>query len=48
MIYELILQPEAEQHLEELKKSGQKKILKKDSGFVFRTTDAPNYWHRAS
>lgn len=29
MIYELILQPEAEQHLEEWKKSGQKKILKK-------------------
>lgn len=29
MIYELILQPEAEQHLEEWKKSGKKKILKK-------------------
>lgn len=29
MIYELILQPEAEEHLEEWKKSGQKKILKK-------------------
>ncbi len=29
MIYELILLPEAEQHLEEWKKSGQKKILKK-------------------
>lgn len=29
MIYELILQPEAEQQLEEWKKSGQKKILKK-------------------
>ncbi len=29
MIYELILQPEAERHLEEWKKSGQKKILKK-------------------
>ncbi len=29
MIYELILQPEAVQHLEEWKKSGQKKILKK-------------------
>jgi toxin YoeB len=29
MIYELILQPEAEQHLKEWKKSGQKKILKK-------------------
>lgn len=29
MIYELILQPEAEQHLEDWKKSGQKKILKK-------------------
>ncbi len=29
MIYELILQPEAEKHLLEWKKSGQKKILKK-------------------
>jgi toxin YoeB len=29
MIYELILLPEAERHLEEWKKSGQKKILKK-------------------
>lgn len=29
MIYELILQPEAEKHLEEWRKSGQKKILKK-------------------
>ncbi len=29
MIYELILQPEAVQHLEEWKKSGQKKTLKK-------------------
>lgn len=29
MIYELILQPEAEEHLEEWKKSGQKKNLKK-------------------
>ncbi len=29
MIYELILQPEAEKHLEEWKKCGQKKILKK-------------------
>jgi toxin YoeB len=29
MIYELILQPEAVQHLEVWKKSGQKKILKK-------------------
>lgn len=29
MIYELILMPEAEQHLKEWKKSGQKKILKK-------------------
>lgn len=29
MIYELILQPEAVKHLEEWKKSGQKKILKK-------------------
>ncbi len=29
MIYELILQPEAEKHLEEWKKSGQKKILRK-------------------
>lgn len=29
MIYELILQPEAEQHLKEWQKSGQKKILKK-------------------
>lgn len=29
MIYELILQPEAERHLQEWKKSGQKKILKK-------------------
>ncbi len=32
MIYELILQPEAERHLEEWKKSGQKKILKKIAG----------------
>jgi toxin YoeB len=29
MIYELILQPEAQRHLEEWKRSGQKKILKK-------------------
>lgn len=29
MIYELILQPQAVQHLEEWKKSGQKKILRK-------------------
>ena len=29
MIYELILQPEAEQHLKEWHKSGQNKILKK-------------------
>ncbi len=32
MIYELILQPEAEHHLEEWKRSGQKKILKKIAG----------------
>lgn len=29
MIYELILQPEAERHLKEWQKSGQKKTLKK-------------------
>ena len=29
MIYELILMPEAEKHLKEWQKSGQKKILKK-------------------
>lgn len=29
MIYELILQPEAERHLKEWKRSGQKKVLKK-------------------
>lgn len=29
MIYELILLPEAERHLEEWRKSGQKKVLKK-------------------
>ncbi len=29
MIYELILQPEAEKHLKEWQKSGQKKIIKK-------------------
>lgn len=29
MIYELILQPEAEEHLREWQKSGQKKVVKK-------------------
>lgn len=32
MIYELILMPEAEKHLKEWRKSGQKKTLKKIAG----------------
>ncbi len=41
MIYKLILEPEAEQHLEEWKKSGQKKILKKIAGLFLELQEHP-------
>jgi toxin YoeB len=41
MIYELILQPEAEQQLEEWKKSGQKKILKKIAELFLELREHP-------
>ncbi|HJE38711.1 MAG: Txe/YoeB family addiction module toxin [Candidatus Amulumruptor caecigallinarius] len=41
MIYELILQPEAEQHLKEWQKSGQNKILKKIANLFAELREHP-------
>lgn len=41
MIYDLILLPEAEKHLKEWKKSGQKKILKKIAGLFMELQNHP-------
>lgn len=41
MIYELILQPEAERHLREWQQSGQKKILKKIANLFAELREHP-------
>ena len=41
MIYELILMPEAEEHLKEWRKSGQKKTLKKIIGLFEELREHP-------
>lgn len=43
MTYELILLPEAEKHLKEWQKSGQKKILKKIVGLFAELREHPTY-----
>ena len=43
MTYEIVLQPEAQKHLKEWRKSGQKKILKKIADLFVELTEHPTY-----